>query len=548
MNSEDIFLRRVFLIAAMKKALRKDFTMFVDRKPIKEIIDTIEEDKDDHFLSLSKDEPDKISFATHISHKLDDSKRTKTSLGRYLRRKLDIKYNTLSDFSLEKFVKAVMNHVNGNTSKSVEIISGTDLKEYYKKLHKSYKGLSEREVLFYTVNNKKVSWVVTGNISRALLWSCDDGTKILDTIYPKRGNQDLILKEWARKNDIKTVINTPLSELRKLTITLKCKYIEDIPYQDTFKYAEISKLKPKMVILSSDSTFGNLIVGSKYKPYLKDLNCKSCNAPSLTSELTKIAGKWYCSKCISKNFKKCSVCNKYKSYSEEGITEKGYCKSDSKFDTFDIKTAWACNECTSNSNNFSMCGKCGEIKHIISLKKIYINGFDGLYCKSCITKYIGKCSSCKSSSFIEEAYGQMLCKVCIGKFVQCCLCKKYDNRFSMSSLMLKGKKIEEGVCKECIKTLDLKKCQQCWCILVDTPSKEMQTFYSSKSDIKQTVCEHCQPIVQRRLDNNKPYNHVGNNGYFGCGYNVYGNSQTTNKKPPCSPPYSSHNKDHYSMN
>jgi len=410
MGFDDLFLRRTFLIIAMNRSRRYDFHVNKDIKVIDKIIDAVEEDASNHYLAVSKDDGQTmISFAAKPENKYNDKKRVRTTLGKYIRKQLNVSYADLSDYNLERFCKSVMNTANGNV-KYVTIYSGKELKEYFRTLNIKARNLSTREILFYTANEKKVAWVVAANFARALLWNCDDGTKILDVIYPKKDVHHKQITEWARQNNVKMASDMPKSELNKLRITMKCRYVNELPPQDTFKYGEIDRNKKEQIVLAADPIFGNLHVGPEFKPYYRELPCKGCGKlSSPVRVLSKVEDNWYCSECIEKTFKFCNCCNNYRIISEIGHKEEGYSKHE-RDKRFVIPLAWVCESCIGNSAYFSECHVCGIYHHEMCMAKVAISYSPKHVCRKCLDNYVDKCSKCTKIDVVQFKYGRNLCR------------------------------------------------------------------------------------------------------------------------------------------
>jgi hypothetical protein len=497
MEIDDIFTRRLFLISSMKKALKREYCKTIYNKILLKIISIIEEDKDDHLLSLSLDDCDKVSFADSTKHKFDNSKRLKTTFPKYVRTKLNIQYKDIPDYTLDNFTKIVFNYLKCN-NKAVSELKGDDLKDYFRSMKKSIRNLTAKEIIFYSKNPHKVSWIVAFNLARTLKWVCDDGTQVIDIIYPENELYEKTIIEWSEKNNFKYVKNLSKEELYKLRITLKCKYIENIPYQDTFKYGEIDRNIDDIIVLSADPKFGNLCIGDNYKPYMKELHCSDCNISSKKQLLTKIENKLYCKECIYKKYKFCKVCKNYKPISEKGIEEVGY-KKNPTFAIFDVDPAWMCNDCCGNTFNYEKCNQCNNIVPKISTKYQYSGYSNKRFCSECLKKYTNRCDQCNMLEITTNKNGKNLCSSCESKHAKCIKCNAFFFWTAMNNVIFKGVKMRDAICQECCK--DLNRCNDCYHFIYKTeefPIKNTKMHYS----LNKTVCELC---------------YKKNNNYFGIG-------------------------------
>lgn len=155
------------------------------------------------YVAQSSDDFSNISYATKPEYKLNNNKRTKTTLGRYIKRKctdLLIK-NTINDKQLEEFVAVVLSHFP--ELMDFTILKGRDIETAY------YNGLGDTSCMtgccaeftrVYTDNPDKVGLLTLKNYSRALIWKTDEGRTLIDRIYPNSGQHIALYEKYAKDN------------------------------------------------------------------------------------------------------------------------------------------------------------------------------------------------------------------------------------------------------------------------------------------------------------------------------------------------------------
>lgn len=229
---------------------------------VSQIINEIKKDNNKHFLSFESD--GSITYASSPDKKYTN--RVKTTIGRYVRRKLKITNNKLNDTFLSNFSDFVKQRIMvDSVSNDIEILKGKGIQDFYIKAHKKCKSCMTGEkykgrIRFYADNPDKVNLVTTKDgRTRALLWIADNGTKVLDRIY---GNDFNKIKSWALKNKI-LLLNKDITKIKKLRITMNYNS-KKFPSLDAFKYGKLNSVKripaKGIVVLSNNCTFGNVVL------------------------------------------------------------------------------------------------------------------------------------------------------------------------------------------------------------------------------------------------------------------------------------------------
>lgn len=272
-----IFKNRIKLIKAMISANidlnflfkpdgegRYPDELFDMRNNISKIILSIRENKYNHFLSFDSCFPAKVSFSKNIKDKYSYPNRVQTTLGRYIRRQLRISPTKISDTLLDNFCKSVFQYLVDidELDKRIKILNGKDIEDFYRTTTSTscMTGAKSKSVRLYCMNPDCVSLVVLDNYVRALLWTCPDGTKILDRIYPSGCGSVNILTEWAKKKGYVRRCRTDfLGDFRfheqlsdSSSRIFKLKYDDSFPYMDTFKFLSKPNKRWNTVLVSNN--------------------------------------------------------------------------------------------------------------------------------------------------------------------------------------------------------------------------------------------------------------------------------------------------------
>ena len=420
---------------------------------LKEFEDFIKNDP--RMVSISYKDPTKITFFqkipdTDISEiDSDDKKRGITTLNRYIRR-IFIKdyidndkprFETIEYTLNDKFIEAFVDKVNLNISKSIDLIgkdlneiSGDDLQEFYKNFDSQscMKGGDSIKMQLLSNNPDKVVLLTMNEKAKALLWTADDGTKILDRIYPSGSKYIMPFRGWAKKKGyvlrenpdqlISTRRTVELSDGKTYEITLNVGDVRIFPYLDTFRFGEFTEDLSELT-LSNHINFGdclfaktdgsfvgmenyNIEIESEYRcadceeAFNPDYegsginaegegvclscaenytSCDGCGTITSNDDIQTLSGSAYCADCFDEKVYTCTDCEDYFDFESDG----GYYNEDGDF---------YCNDCASEYP------KCEDCKNLIFNKNqvntIYNeNGDVEIYCNDCLD--VDKVTSCK---------------------------------------------------------------------------------------------------------------------------------------------------------
>lgn len=320
-----VLKRRIKLIRAMIEA-KKSLPGFGLKSAIDAIISLIRQDKDGYFLSISSDDPTKVSFSkknSSNSEKSSEKNRTRSSLQRFIRRQMNIDNDFISDVSLDKFVIMVSLLVDESLDSKIKIIDGEDIVKYYTntQIRSCMTGsCASFKTSIYSLNKNKVKMVIFNNDVRALLWQCDDGKIVLDRAYPSGHWGVSFIRTWAKKRgyllrDVPDSVtgtgNNGISDGNCHIVTLMHDGI--FPYMDTFKFALISKTQ---IIVSNDPTFGNAILTNTDGGFYQKQVCQQCGAFVENGHERFVSNGstdniLYCGTCYDRLAFSCSICGKY---------------------------------------------------------------------------------------------------------------------------------------------------------------------------------------------------------------------------------------------
>lgn len=289
------------------------------KNELNNIILQIKENKHEHFLSVSQDDPYQVSYCRKVEDKLNNTRRVRTTLGKYITKNLSFDNNILTESFLYRYVSNVWAEYYCDDL-DVSIVSGKEIEiEYYNcdnHSHSCMTGENSDLVQLYTLNPKKISLVKYGPV-RALLWTTDQGVKVIDRCYPSGHHYIYRLLKWGTKNGFVTRVSSDkcvikptvdLSDGKIYTVTL---YHERVfPYLDTFCFGNY--LDNNKIILSNNHKGYNYIFRSANGEHIANYYgwCYKCGEPfdddSRTFEFNvkypdseQICTKLMCENCFS---------------------------------------------------------------------------------------------------------------------------------------------------------------------------------------------------------------------------------------------------------
>jgi hypothetical protein len=417
MGHSQITIDRLRLFGALKrfkKSLNTEEAVIIDK-----IINDIKEDKKNHYLSISQEDINKVSYANSKLDKVNNNKRIKTTIGRYIRRKMNIKEDQLSDTTLSKLSEFVSIAVGEKREKkkeyineNIKILKGKDIVEFYKDtdytLHTCMTGAKKSHLIdFYAINPDKVSLITASykrgknveQLARAILWKTDNGDLVLDRIYPDNGNAYNMIKSWAKANNIKNP-----NKKHRITLNHDCVF----PYLDKFKYGEIDENsyqtrrksyvssrtilnKSGSIILSIDPKFGNAQIKDQNGGFTPIIRCNKCGKildkyRRIRVINSKNIKKYFCETCAKKTCIRCSSCNNFHLKNESLELKNDYLtKAYNKIYPYGIHFCYNC----FNKGNKIICSICKKYNKKINCVVIrnYLIPNNLIICVDCLKNF-----------------------------------------------------------------------------------------------------------------------------------------------------------------
>lgn len=402
---------RTLLLSAINNAIEELNSEKIPNKDLNNLIlvESLINSDNDKNLSISKNDTDKVSYSRKYG---GGNKRISTTLARYIRRQLKMGVSDITDASLDAFIATVKKVIaRKDIEKDIRIVTGPDVITEYRNAdcnsHSCMTGSECEKVELYALNPDKVSLILYKN-ARALLWVCDDGTYVLDRIYPAQCHSIQIIRDWAeskgyvlRKNSdrvVETGEKAHLTDGKIHTVTLKHKDV--YPYMDTFVY---SKLVDGKLVAKNDPKFGNMILHNIYGGYEKAKVCYCCDCRITSGEYTVASdGNMYCYTCFDKNFFLCDCCGDYKVLDDNrNNLISGYC---------------LCDNCISKAVTCKVCGRKDYPVHMADV-------FGEHYCYECYVEALEGCGKCKKRFKKDYFVVEGICKDCF-EFERCSHCER----------------------------------------------------------------------------------------------------------------------------
>jgi hypothetical protein len=129
---------------------------------------------------------------------------------------------------------------------------------------------------FYADNPYKVALIVSKDRNaRALMWTCDDGMRVLDQIYgPKY--QSIAVMHWAYYNNTYLLNTLPLKKGKELRVTMDIKD-DKFPYVDNFQFGQINWNERKVILSLNYNKTTNVQLSSHEGLIYNFVNNKECN-------------------------------------------------------------------------------------------------------------------------------------------------------------------------------------------------------------------------------------------------------------------------------
>ncbi len=355
-------------------------------------------------------------------------------------------------------VAEVLNELEIETSKHYSEHVDNDIVEQYEgmsgSLHSCMTGTDSRLTALYANNPSKVKLIRYKGV-RFLLWTTDDGTIVVDRIYPNSHSLVDIIKAWAFKNKFvcrasqTDPSNQDLDDNSERQVTLSMRGITAFPYMDTFRYCDWDEIKERRtitlrnyiedrndcVLKDTDGNYyyrgrelkieiqecedcgrvidneedanhvgGSILCQNCYSQ--KYINCTFCGDDVEIDDIAQIDDEPYCEFC-AKRLQKCPDCGFLDVKSR--MVEVGNQYNDQSDDKNKAAKSDYCKDCAKKLKELiptgmvgiRACYSCGkdfyssDVSHVLNLEEDVISEY---ICESCAKEDddVFKCSKCKS--------------------------------------------------------------------------------------------------------------------------------------------------------
>jgi len=394
-----------------------------DEAALTRMIEVIEADEEHHFLSYSQEANHSVSFATRPQHKFDNARRTRTTLGRYVRRNLNVSNEELSSIGLGLLTDRIFGTLASEDADETwfTIVHGDAILQAYADslggnscMTGESPDASDSTVALYAVNPNVVGLLLyrgpglpeyANGAARALLWTCPCGTRILDRIYPNNGTHVDAMRQWAKRQGIVNRLyesmpddgeRVGLSDGKSYSLRLKMPHNGNVPYLDTFHWGErgISWTRVSTDPCDEPHMFDSTC-GSYSENGAEDnrSTCDHCGDPCNDDDLYTCGDNSYCSYCADRHTFTCARCDeRHHNCDARSVGDETWCE-----DCAD-RHSETCSECNSvfdkNKDEIvnDLCSDCGS------------------ECKECGTRFLnddlnydGLCEVCEAAKDAKDA-------------------------------------------------------------------------------------------------------------------------------------------------
>ncbi len=362
--------RRADIIKARKELFDALATVRHAHTAFKEYIKKIRANHLKHYVTWSLDEPMQVSFSSNRSvHRFNDSQRTRSTLGRYMRRRLGYKGD---DYALDCFVAAVLKAMP--VSHRFRRVKGDDIRVAYQRDiggSSCMTGHEANEKLDIYVNTPDaVSLLLYKDhkmTARALVWETTDGATCVDRIYPNSGYHIGMFEKYC---DEQGWLMRPHQSLPDGPVAFdyrhRCVEVNgnghSYPYLDSFYSTSDDPREEGRMILTTDSNDAGYRFWSTGGGWEAFQRCHECG-DRLFDEGRSYDGNPFCERCFSENYRECACCG----------------NTAPQDDTVDVGNGEACSTCADNAT--ATCSCCGELVWVYHMYPIF--GRLEMYCSQC---------------------------------------------------------------------------------------------------------------------------------------------------------------------
>ena len=535
----------------------------------------------EQYVAYSRHDSSKVSYAQVPEHIYDVNKRVKTTFQRYVRRQCGIGSDQLRDNRLDDLSSRLF----PLSFAGLRIVTGQAIVDAYAQSVGFQSCMCSENAKYtelYAINPERVSMVIYGQRdARAMLFKCDDGTIVMDRVYPNNSRWGVVMRTWARKR--KYVYRTndgacdcPLSDRSEHYVTLRCdKYF---PYSDTFRYAK--DVDEHTIICSNRQSFGNFQLmsqnggteGGRHRGdnrihciscgsildeddtynYNDDTYCENCFHEEFTycehhggdvpnDDIHEVNGEYLCEQCRNEIASECYSCNHWFRNEDTVSVDDGeytYCHEcaeqqcsqcescESMYRNRDgVRThddTFYCQGCA--DNELSECAECSNTFPNDDCVRI---GEDKVYCESCAEDECSRCEGCGdmfvNDDGVKTKDDEFYCESCADSenLAECDICELWANRDSGKERMPDG----AFLCDDCA-TKELVKCFHCgtmWKASDTKVTKDTATIYCYScvdkliADGKLGKCDVCNEYYTKEYEHETQKKETAVEGSHVCG-------------------------------
>ena len=320
------------------------------------------------------------------------AKRVQTTLSRFIRRRLKIPASLLDDKFIADLSARALAELR-DPGDFITVVAGDAIVEKFVNeygMHTCMTGDRAKDLVsMYGLNPKKISLVLfdDSNIrARAILWTTDQGPRVLDRIYPNSGQHIRLMLKWAHNNNIivrkhqGAPNDAPTIEDKKFTITVK--HAGTFPYLDTFNYGTVNEKESTAILCNRRQDNYRHTFGEQNGHYggQRDAICGNCEEYGHISDMYVAGtGTSYCHTCYFELYERCGHCE-----SEIPVD------SDNATCVEDVGTV--CHYCI--EDYYFLCHSCEEHFATASEIRNWCSDSEKTYCDACVTDVAIYCDNC----------------------------------------------------------------------------------------------------------------------------------------------------------
>lgn len=389
-----------------------------------EVVVAIICNRNKHYLAHSHDCENAVSYARREDMKFLPERRTRTTLGRYIKRNFtDI---AISDEFLGQFTSKVMSYLT-DASKRFKVIDGAAITRAYRDAiggGSCMTGDHCDKVEIYAINPDVVKMLVYSDGSmtgRCLVWKTNEGPTVCDRIYPNSGRHVDEFKQYIREKGWHMRENQSFPEGQKfigapdkLSVTLSIPDPPIYPYMDSFRCysrSDVNWTKNTITLHTQTGHAGHDLLSStdgdgpgyEQEEEEDDDRCDCCVCGSRIHNEDAYYNRnsdCYCSACYHENYRSCERCDCECSNDETTTVN---CRSGSQ--------EW----CESCSRNYAtLCQQCNEYYRDRDGVMVQVEG--EFTCSSC-AEDAGECHGCCSmfwnDNLTTHSDGESYCSNCL---------------------------------------------------------------------------------------------------------------------------------------